>query len=140
MTKNLISPNRKINGALVEGGKIRFGPPYFNLQIEPYDFSGRFFGDRFLWSRDSRYLAVIESLSIDYTDGPHTELFLIDFHREGECPLSKVTGGFIVPTRFDPPLVIYEKQFRGRGVEREFEIDYEKLDRWRPLVKQQSER
>jgi hypothetical protein len=135
LTKKLTSPNRKIHGELVEVGKFRFGPAYFELRIAPYDFSGRWFGNRFLWSPQSRYLAVMETLTIDYADGPHTELLLIDFLLEKECPLSKVPKGFMVPIRFETPLIIYTKEFRGRGFEREFEIDFVKLDRWRPLTK-----
>jgi len=134
-TKKLVSPDRKIEGRLVEAGKIRFGPPYFELQLEPYDFSGRAFGNRFLWSPDSRYLALLETLTLDNTDGPYTELLLIDFRDERQCPLSKVRKGFMVPIRFEPPLIIYEKQFRGRDQVREFEIEFESLDRWRPLTR-----
>ena len=71
---------------------------------------------------------------MDYVDGPRTELLLIDFLDETECPLSKAQG-FIVPLRFEHPLIIYHKQQRGMQSEREFEIEYSNLDRWRPLVK-----
>lgn len=134
-TKKIDSPNRKIRACLVEAGRIRFGPVYYELRIAPFDFEGRAFGDCYLWSRDSRYLAVQETLSLEYTDGPHTELLLIDFVRELQCPLSKVKEGYMVPVRFERPFMIYKKQFRGRGEVREFEIDFSKLDRWRPLEK-----
>jgi hypothetical protein len=63
---------------------------------------------------------------------------MIDFLDETECPLSKARG-YIVPLRFEHPLIIYQKQFRGRQSEREFEIEYRKLDRWRPLLKESNE-
>jgi len=134
-TKKFLSPDRKIEGKLIEAGRIRFGPPYFELQIGPYDFSERAFGVCFLWSRNSRYLAVLETLTLDNSDGPNTELLLLDFREERQCPLSKVKGGYMVPLRFAEPLLIYEKQFRGRSEEREFEIEFESLDRWRPLTR-----
>ena len=134
-SKTLISPDRRISGQLVEAGKIRFGPAYYELRIAPYDFSGRCFLGPYVWSPQSRFLAVTESLTENYSDGPHTELLLIDFLDEKECPLSKAQG-FIVPLRFEHPLIIYEKQLRGRQSEREFEIEYPSLDRWRPLVKE----
>ena len=124
----LVSPNRRIHGRLSKAGMIRFGPPYYDLQIAPYDFSVRAFGNRFLWSPDSRYLALLETLTTEYVEGPHTELLLIDFEKETQCPLSKVKKGFIVPIRFETPLIIYEKQFWGRGQAREFEIDFESLE------------
>ena len=61
-------------------------------------------------------------------------MLLIDFLDETECPLSKAQA-FILPLKFEHPLIIYEKRLRGRQSEREFEIDYSKLDRWRPLTK-----
>lgn len=133
-TKSLLSPNRKINGQLIEVGKIRFGPAYYELRIEPYDFSGRWFIGPHLWSSQSRFLALTESLAMDYVDGPRTKLLLIDFLDETECPLSEALG-FIVPLRFEHPLIIYDKQQRGKQSEREFEIEYTKLDRWRSLAK-----
>lgn len=134
-TKTIRSPDRKIEGKLVEAGRIRFGPPYYELRLTPYEFSNRPFGDRYLWSLDSRYLALLESLTLDNSDGPHTELLLVDFRDEKECPLSKVEGGYIIPIRFETPKLIYEKQYRGRSIEKEFEIEFESLDRWRPLRK-----
>lgn len=129
----LNSPDKKRNGKLIYAGEIRFGPAYFHLQFPNCDFGGRIFGEDYLWSLDSRYLAIQESLTIDYSDGPYTELLLIDFLSGRQCPLSKVRKGFIVPVRFEPPVIIYRKEFRGRGEHREFEIAYEVLDRWRPL-------
>jgi hypothetical protein len=133
--KTLISPDRRITGQLVEAGKIRFGPPYYELQIAPYDFSGRWFLGPYVWSPQSRFLAITESLAESYSDGPHTELLLLDLLDEMECPLSKAPG-YIVPLRIEHPLVIYEKQFRGRRSGQEFEIEYPTLDRWRPLTKE----
>ena len=88
-SRSLLSPNRKINGQLIEAEKIRFGPASFELRIEPYEFSGRRFIGPHLWSPQSRFLALTESLTMDYVDGPRTELLLIDFLDETECPLSK---------------------------------------------------
>lgn len=133
-SKSLFSPNRKIRGKLVEAEKIRFGPPSFELRIEPYDFTGRRFVGPRLWSPQSRYLALTECLTGDFSSGPKTELLLIDFLDETECPLSKADC-FIEPIRFEHPLIIYDKKQRGRQSEREFEIEYTTLNRWRPLTK-----
>ncbi len=131
----LLSPDSQIRGLFAFAGEIRWGPPYYYLRLFPYDFSKRIFGREYLWSADSRYLAVQEWLTVDYTEGPFTELLLIDFASERQCPLSKANKGFIVPVRFEAGSLIYRKDFKGLGESREFEIAYDSLDRWRPISK-----
>ena len=131
----LTSPDGRVRISYSLAGEIRFGPAYFHLQIPSYEFGDRIFGRQHLWSPDSRYLAVQEWLTIDYAEGPFTELLLIDFASERQCPLSKAHKGFIIPVRFEPPLLIYRKDFQGRGESREYEIAYESLDRWTPIPK-----
>lgn len=134
-TKILTSPNRKIHGQLIEAGKIRFGPPFFELRIEPYDFTGHSFSGRCLWSKDSRFLVMVECLSQDYASGPHTGLYLIDFQRERQCPLIELQGGQLVPIRFHPPYLEFQRRFLGLGWEREYDIDFEAQKTWSPLTK-----
>jgi hypothetical protein len=129
----LTSPDGSIRISYSLAGEIRFGPAYFHLSIPSYKFGDRIFGRQHVWSFYSRYLAVVEWLTTDYAEGPHTELLLIDFALARQCPLSKANGGFIIPVRFEPPLLIYRKEFLGRGESREYEIAYESLDRWIPI-------
>jgi hypothetical protein len=105
------------------------------LRLPPFDFAERLFGDERLWSADSSYLAVQEWLTTDYAEGPFTELLLVDFVSERQCPLSKADKGFIVPVRLESSLLIYRKDYKGRGESREYEIAYEPLDRWIPIPK-----
>ena len=131
----LTSPDGRFRISYSLAGEIRFGPAYFHLHIPTYDFTDRIFGRQHLWSSDSRYLAIQEWLTTDYASGPFTELLLIDFVSEHQCPLSKARQGFITPVRFEPFLLIYRKDFQGRGESREYEIAYESLDRWSPIPK-----
>lgn len=130
---NLISPDNRVRGSFAFAGEIRWGPVYYNLRLPLYDFGERLFGQEHLWSTDSRCLAVQEWLTTDYADGPFTELLLIDFLSVRQCPLSKADKGFIVPIRFESALLIYRKDFKGRGESREYEIAFESLEQWTPI-------
>jgi hypothetical protein len=127
------SPNNKYQAALNYVFEIRFGPPFYSLELLNFDFHDRIFGDDHLWSSDSRFFAVQEWLTTDELEGPETQLLLIDVENERECVLSSTHQGFIKPIQFDGEKLIYTKKYIARGITSEFEIEFLSLNRWRPL-------
>lgn len=128
-----ISPNDSHKAVLEYANEIRFGPAYYYLKVDDISFSGRVFGISFLWSPDSRFFAVEEWKSTSEVMGPKTQLLLIDLETRRECALSWADHGFIIPKQFEGSKLIYVKQYFGKGVENEFEIEFLPLTRWKDI-------
>src|SRR5690242_13841824 len=97
------SPDAQHTAQLAVAGEIRFGPLYYSLTVNGYSFGQRIFGDAHLWSRSSRFLAVQEWLTLDYSEGPITALVLIDMRARQTATLARATKRFLVPTAFEDP-------------------------------------
>ena len=82
-----------------------------------------------------KIIANQEWLNTDEAKGPETQLLLVDVEGERECVLSSVHQGFIRPIQFDGEKLIYTKNYLGRGITSEFEIEFLSLDRWKSLRK-----
>jgi hypothetical protein len=124
------SPDHQHSVILEYSGEIRFGPVFYTLKVDTIFFGKRIFGNKFLWSPDSRYFAIQEWETISEALGPQTQLLLLDLETKRECVLSKVEQGFIVPKKFENGKLIYAKEYHGRGIAKEFEFDFLLLDKW----------
>lgn len=135
MRRTVTSPDQQHQAEFRFAGEIRFGPSYFSLTVDGYALVGRVFGDKALWSPDSRYLAVQEWLSTAEADGPQTALLCLDLLERRQCRVAKAAGGFITPLRFSDNLLIYRKcYFRADGERSiEYEIAFADLPRWEML-------
>src|SRR3989339_1070887 len=127
------SPNKKHKAIITESGEIRFGPVLYSLIIDETSFGERCFGKDCLWSPDSRYFAIQEFDRNEYKYGPKTSLVLMAIEENKECLLSKADQGFIIPKYYENDSIVYEKQYHAKGLTKEFEINYLKLDRWRNI-------
>ena len=103
------SPDSRHTARWVYAGEVRFGPPYFLVEIDGRRLSGwlrrRVFGDPFLWSDDSRYLALQEWLNV--AEGPHTELRVVDVPAWREARVARYRGAFVEPVRFKEEVLEY---------------------------------
>jgi hypothetical protein len=124
------SPDHQHSAILEYSGEIRFGPAFYTLTIDTISYGKRVFGNKLLWSPDSRYFAIQEWETVSEALGPQTQLLLIDLEIKRECVLSKAEQGFIVPKKFENGKLIYTKEYHGQGVVQEFEIEFLTLDRW----------
>ncbi len=131
ISKAIRSPSGKTSGKLRENGAIRMGPTLFDLELLPFDFSDRLFLMRYLWSGDSKYLAIVEALTATDSERPYTEISIIDFANDREFSVPNVDGRTVSPDRFDGPRFLYTKSSGGGRIT--FEIEFETLSRWRPL-------
>jgi hypothetical protein len=127
------SPDNTHKAVLTYLGEIRFGPAYYSLRMQDIFFGDRTFGNSHLWSPDSRFFAIQEWETIFEGRGPQTHLLLIDVEDKRECVLSRADQGFIVPRSFDQDKLIYTKEYYGRGMTTEFEIEFLSLDRWEQI-------
>jgi len=128
------SPNKLYKVILKYLGEIRFGPPYYSLMVGELSFENRVFGRSCLWSPDSRFLAVQEWESTNEGQGPKTRLLLFDIEQKRECVLSRAEQGFIVPKKFEGDKLVYAKEYPGKGIVNEFEIEFLSLNRWENLT------
>jgi hypothetical protein len=127
------SPDNQHSAFWEYSGEIRFGPAFYTLKVDTISFGKRVFGNKFLWSPDSRYFAIQEWETASEALGPQTQLVLIDLETKRECVLAKVEQGFIVPEKFENDKLIYAKEYYGRGLVKEFEIEFLILDRWEDI-------
>jgi hypothetical protein len=119
----LQSPNKTIAGWLRYESEIRFGPSYYSLHVRNLGaLRNRLFGIPFLWSEDSRYLALQEWISTKESEGPWTRLLLIDFETQLGSQVSGAKSGFIVPARFESQKIVYVKTIDETSTEYEVEI------------------
>lgn len=128
ISKIIKSPSGRICGKLREHGSIRMGPKLFSLELQPFDFSNRLFLMRYLWSNDSRYLAIVEALTAADSERPYTEISIIDYANDREFSVPNVGGRRVTPEAFDGKRFLYSKSRGGC-----FEIEFESLSRWRPI-------
>jgi len=127
------SPDGKHNAALEYSGEVRFGPVFYTLAVDRISFESRAFGNKFLWSPDSRFFAIQEWETTSEGHGPQTHLLLIDVETKRECILSRAEKGFIIPKNFENDKLIYTKEYHEPGLVREYEIEFLSLDRWENL-------
>jgi hypothetical protein len=126
------SPNLSIVGQLKYEHEIRFGPRYYTLHIQNLGFlKSRIFGHSFLWSSNSRYLAIQEWMTTKESEGPWTRLLLIDFQTGKGKWLSGAKDGFIRPIKFEDEKIVYEKE--SKHTTTEYEIDTTSLSDWEIL-------
>jgi hypothetical protein len=131
-TLRVPSPDEMHVAELQIAGEVRFGPHYYSLRIDGDELGERVFGEACLWSPDSRFLAVHEWLTTSEAEGPKTALVLFDLAEDREVQISWANKGFIAATSFEGDKILYSKWYKGRGVIREFEMEFLTLDRWEP--------
>ncbi|MDF1658987.1 MAG: hypothetical protein P1U58_15330 [Verrucomicrobiales bacterium] len=131
ISKTIKSPSGRIRGKLRERGSIRMGPALFSLELQPFDFSNRLFLMRYLWSNDSKYLAIVEALTAADSERPYTEILIIDYANDREFSVPNVDGRRVTLGRFDGKRFLYSKS--GGGY---FEIEFESLSRWRSIPRE----
>ena len=126
------SPNTLIVGHLKKEGEIRFGPSFYSLFIQDLgSLKGRYFGQPYLWSEDSRYLALQEWITIREADGPWTRLLLVDFQTKLSSQAAGAKGGFIKPMNFEGTKIVYSRKIVK--TEGEFEVDISAIRNWERL-------
>ena len=127
------SPNQKHEARLSYEGEIRFGPPYFRLELNGKVLPGRLFGKEVCWSDDSKYLAAEEWLTTDYQIGPITRVLLIDVETNRYSEFKVIEKGFAEDFRFARDTFIYRKHFYGTGQVTEAEVDISRIINWKKI-------
>jgi len=129
-----MSPENEHRAILEYAGEVRFGPVYYLLTVDEISFRERIFGGSYLWSPDSRFFAIQEWETTNEAGGPQTKLLLIDLQKKRECVLSRAERGFIIPRKFEGKRLLYSKEYPGRGVVKEFDIEFLSLERWENIT------
>jgi hypothetical protein len=117
------SPDGQQHAQYRFAGEIRFGPAYYTLEIGDLAFARRLFGERGLWSPDSRYFAAEEWLSTDESKGPHTRLLVVDISARREFHGGQAISGFVQPQRFEDTTLLYDKLYYPHQTVEHFSVD-----------------
>ncbi len=115
------SPDGKYNLAFRYIGDIRFGPSFYRLRVNGQLIKDQYFSQCFLWSSDSRYLAVQKWLEINPHHGPHTAVMIIDLSRGVYAEIAKTYRGIASPIRFTKDGIVYSKEYIAPGLPPIFE-------------------
>ena len=127
------SPDQRHKAQLNYEGEVRFGPPYFRLEVDGKELQNRIFGDELCWSEDSRYLAAQEWLTLDYQQGPITRVLLIDVERGRLSEFKTVPKGFVEDFKFVGGTFRYLKNFKGTGQGTETEVEIASIENWKAI-------
>jgi hypothetical protein len=102
------SPDRKHKIRFEDIHEIRMGPLFgkviFDDRILPL-----YYGMAYLWSHDSKYLALQQWLSTTESKGPLTRITLIDLEKM-KVSFFKETKGFVEPKSFEKGHLIFQKR------------------------------
>lgn len=124
--------SKKHSAVFNYAGEIRFGPPYFNLEIDGSKIANRLFSDNPVWSENENFLALQEWNSTKESMGPNMRICIFDLSNGREYT-GKPIHGYTVPKHFEDNLLIYEKRDWSKGYEviKTIELDIEKIENWR---------
>jgi len=93
------SPDAQESVQFLMAGEVQMGAPYFHAHWNGRPLGDRFFGDKCTWSNDGRYFGLQEWLSLDRSQGPETQVLVVDTKNHRECVLARAKG-FIIPVEF----------------------------------------
>lgn len=127
------SPGLKHGFDFIFEGEIRFGPPYYKIELDGQLIPDRIFGFHFKWHPEAKYLALQEWLTTDYGKGPLTVLTLIDLQNKKLARVSKTEKGFVIPLRFEKEFILFHKYFSGKEVKKEYEINLNEIENWEEI-------
>lgn len=102
-------------------GDIRFGPSFFRMKINGNIVKDMYFTRSFVWSADSRYLAVQKWIELDPHNGPHTSIFLMDMKRDVWSEIAKTYKGLVNPVRLSKDQIVFSKEYIAPGLPPYFE-------------------
>ncbi len=110
--KPLGSPDGTHTAKFLYAGEIRFGPPYYTVELDglllrKQLLRKRYFGVTYSWSPDSCYLALSEWLSRSESRGPETQVVVIDIPNRRECVVDRMSDGFAEPVSFEGNTLFY---------------------------------
>jgi len=130
------SPDGSHAAKFLYAGEIRFGPPYYTVELDGLLLRKRllrkrYFGVACSWSSDSSYLALSEWLSRSESRGPETQVVVIDIPNRQECAVDRVRGGFAEPARFEGNTLIYTETFYSREPKAHVDTCRVDLTTWR---------
>jgi hypothetical protein len=129
------SPDKKQALRFEDINEIRMGPSYGRILLNeillPFHY-----GMDYLWSEDSRYLALQQWLSVRESQGPHTRIALIDT-MNSRIAYCRSVNGFVEPKLFEnEKLVIQKRIFSANGeAGGEFEISIPSISNWTDIPK-----
>ncbi|WP_092212368.1 hypothetical protein [Desulfoluna spongiiphila] len=130
MNKIYSSPDENYQVKFIYEWEIRFGPAYFQLELNGQIISDKLFGDKLFWSLDSKYLAVEEWLTTDSQKGPVTRLLLFDLENNKMSAFKIINKGFLRKVNFLNDRLIYIKEYAATGRGTESEVEYKNIKNW----------
>jgi hypothetical protein len=123
----IYSPDRKHRFRFANIDEIRYGPQYGKVIFDeiplPLDY-----GMNFLWSEDSKFLALQQWLSTSASKGPHTRIALIDTQNM-RMSFFKSLRGFTEPKSIENGRLIYQEAGKA------YEVDITSASNWKDIPK-----
>jgi hypothetical protein len=111
--KRIVSPDSRYEVRLTPAGGNPWDLTYTSLCLAGLPFGDRMFGWHGVWSACSRYFAIREWRSSEFSLGPDTHLVVIDVHAGKECIMDRAENGFVEPMSFHNDTIRYSKILYG---------------------------
>jgi hypothetical protein len=131
--KRIISPDNRFEVQLTPAGGNPWDLTYTSLFLVGLPFGDRMFGWHGVWSPCSRYFAIREWRSSEFSLGPDTHLVVIDVHAGKECVMDRAENGFVEPMSFYNDTIRYNKILRGMTERIVQERNLGKTTEWRDV-------
>ena len=112
-------------------GEVQMSALYFHVIVDDQCLGNRIFGDICVWSPDGRYVALQQWLSTDRTEGPETQLLVVDARQRTECILGRAKG-FVTPLAFNDRSIAY-RRVGPAGQDDQQEQAFPACEKWRSL-------
>lgn len=127
------SPDGNHRVELTYEHELRFGPAFYRLEIDGFDFGERYFWRHVAWSPDSRFVVLPESTGRYNSHGQdywqYNQLVVFDVVNRQEAKLSEFDKGWIVPRNIEANVVLYYKEPKPH-LRYEFERDLATVTQW----------
>lgn len=114
-------------------GEVRFGPTYYSLSIDGKKVDCVAFGEEHLLFMGKRYLATQEWLTVDYENGPITQVTFFDLKENLKSSIDIVNKGFVKNFRFEAGVFYFEKDFPATGQFVQSQIQFSEVASWEPI-------
>lgn len=129
LQRSVTSPNEAHKLELIFKGEVRFGPAYFEIELDGQKVIGNAYGECWKWSSSSEYLAIQHWLTTAEGSGPNMQVALFDLGHMRVSFFSEFHG-FVQDFVFEGNLFVYKKHNKGSGKIVEVEVSIPEIKNW----------
>jgi len=113
--------------------EVQMGVWYFYCCLDGRAIKERDFGDVCVWSEDGRFFAVQEWLSTNRSQGPDTQVLVVDACLGRAYEVGRTVGGFATPLSVSAKRLSYRAHVRNHDPE-QYVAELPVADKWSDII------